>query len=96
MKKNNIGAFEEAAALLFQDVFYKIKAELSGTPYIPLDLPKSTYYTLEALEDHTRHIDAGIGGASVPVKAGDIITTQDISIHSLDISKYRLLNVQHK
>lgn len=75
------GAFADAARFIIQDT---IKGMLNPAhkPYVS---PPSKYYKLVCTNTHLRHIDAGIGGIVTQVQAGDIIYTQDISIHSVDM-----------
>lgn len=96
MSEDEGSYFKKMARLSIDDAFNIIKSELSGEPYQPIEWPKSKYYILYCLENHTRHIDAGIGGAHVECKIGDIIETQDLSIHSVDISKWRLLRTEER
>lgn len=88
-------AFEKFCKEVVQDAINAATAELMEKPYISKIIwPDQVIYTLECLEDHTRYIDAGIGGISVPMKKGDTLETQDLSIHSLDISKFKILRTE--
>ena len=92
MSKKNQGAFLDLCEAALDDAFNAIKADMEGVPYqSKIKWPKIKYYHLEALKDHTRYIDAGIGGFEQQIKKGQIIKTQDISIHSLDIKNFKII-----
>jgi hypothetical protein len=88
-------SFESLAELAIQDGINAAIASIEGKPYTPkIEWPDQEFHILECLEDHTRRIDAGLGGISVPMKKGDIIEAQDLSIHSLDISKFKMIRTE--
>lgn len=89
-----MSSFKDAATFIFDRALQRVTAKLAGKPD-PLEpiAIKSTYYVLECIEAHTRHIDAGIGGVSIPVAFGERIETQDISINCVDMSKFNLVEI---
>lgn len=87
-----MSAFKRAVAFLMEDA---VKAITDPTHQRYTPLPNK-YFLLECLEAHVRHIDAGVGGITVPVAVGEIIETRDLSIHSVDISKFRKLGVVYR
>jgi len=91
------GAFEQCGEFMFGRAIERVKAKLMGQPD-PLEpiLITSTFYIFECIEAHIRHIDAGLGGVSVPVALGEIVETQDTSINCLDVSKFKLLRTEKR
>ena len=80
-------AFQRAAEFLIDDAM-KSLVDPEHSPFKP---PPSRFYVVEALENHIRHIDAGIGGVRQNISKGQILEVTDLSIHSLDMSKFILL-----
>lgn len=90
-------AFEKMAEIFINDAFEKIKADALGTTHISeldSDKLKHTFYILECIKDHTRFIDAGIGGKQIEMYIGDIVRTQDISIHNLNIDNFKIIKIE--
>ena len=89
-------AFEQLAASLVDDALKAVAAKLGGTPYIKKWQPVQVgvrYLILEAKEDHMRHYDVGIGGASKFVAKGTVVKErlEHISPHNIDMSKWDIL-----
>ncbi len=89
-------AFEQLASSLVDDALKTVAAKLGGTPYIRKWYPVQVgvrYLILQAKEDHMRHYDVGVGGASKFVTRGTIVKEklEHISPHNIDMSKWDVI-----
>ena len=91
-------AFEQLAKSLVDDMLKTVSAKLGGTPYTRKWQPTQVrvpYVILQAKEDHVRHYDVGVGGASKFVAKGTIVKErlEHISPHNIDMSKWDTLSI---
>jgi hypothetical protein len=90
-------AFEQLASSLVDDALKTVAAKLGGTPYVKKWQPaqiRVLYLILQAKEDHVRHYDVGVGGASKFVAKGTVVKErlEHISPHNINMSKWDILD----